>query len=182
MLKHILILFAFTLTQISCSFEDEQGAYRPIELTPDEREVSELEKRELLQIEDIKIGSGSIAASGRRIIADITVLSSRTLPEKRGPTEILLGKKTGTDRGTATLSQLREFQKVSNQENPEGSLKPALFMKVRCESVRTRSETGTRSREVRRHTRAVCRRAERRDCQSQPRIRACSRSFMNNAG
>ena len=79
-------------------------------------------------------------------------------------------------------SQPREFQKVSTQENPEGSLKPALFMKVRCESVQTRSETGTRSREVRRHTRAVCRRAERRDCPSQPRIRACSRSFMNNAG
>ena len=27
----------------------------------------------------------------------------RTLPEKRGPTEILLGRKAGTDRGTATL-------------------------------------------------------------------------------
>jgi len=40
------------------------------------------------------------------------------------------------------LSQPREFQKVSIQENPEGSLKPALFMKVRCESVQTRSETG----------------------------------------
>jgi hypothetical protein len=55
-------------------------------------------------------------------------------------------------------------------------------MKVRCESVQTRSETGTRSREALRHTRAVCRRAERRDCPSQPRIHACSRSFMNNAG
>jgi len=36
------------------------------------------------------------------------------------------------------LSQPREFQKVSTQENPEGSLKPALFMKVRCESARKR--------------------------------------------
>ena len=57
-----------------------------------------------------------------------------------------------------------------------------MFMKVRRESVWTRSETGTRSREALRHTRAVCRRAERRDCPSQPRIHACSRSFMNNAG
>jgi len=51
-------------------------------------------------------------------------------------------------------------------------------MKVRRESAQTRSETGTRRRKALRHTRAVCRRAERRDCPSQPRIRACSRSFM----
>jgi hypothetical protein len=37
-------------------------------------------------------------------------------------------------------------------------------------------ETDTRRRE------AVCRRAERRDCPSQPRIRARSRNFMNIAG
>ncbi len=43
-------------------------------------------------------------------------------------------------------------------------------------------ETGARRREALRHIRAVCRRAERRDCPSQPRIRACSRSIMNNAG
>jgi len=55
-------------------------------------------------------------------------------------------------------------------------------MKVRCESVQTRSVTGTRRHEALRHTRAVCRRTERRDCPSQPRIRAWSRSFMNNAG
>ena len=55
-------------------------------------------------------------------------------------------------------------------------------MKVRRASVQTRSETGTRRYEALRHTRAVCRRAERRDCPPQPRIRACSRSFMNNAG
>ncbi len=48
--------------------------------------------------------------------------------------------------------------------------------------VRGGRETGTRRREALRHTRAVCRRAEWRDCPSQPRIRACSRSVMNNAG
>jgi len=51
-------------------------------------------------------------------------------------------------------------------------------MKVRRESVQMRSEMGTRKREALRHTRAVCLRASRRDCPSQPRIRACSRSFM----
>src|SRR5713101_3643298 len=55
-------------------------------------------------------------------------------------------------------------------------------MKVRRESVQTRSETDTRRREALRHTRAVCRRAERQDCPSQLRIQACSRSFMNIAG
>ena len=64
-----------------------------------------------------------------------------------------------------------------------GSLyEPALFVKVRRESVQTQSETGTRRRETLRHTRAVYRRAERRDCPSQPHIRTCSRSLMNNAG
>ena len=43
-------------------------------------------------------------------------------------------------------------------------LEPALFMKVRSESVQTRSETDARRREAVRHTHAVCRRAERRDC------------------
>jgi len=51
-------------------------------------------------------------------------------------------------------------------------------MKVRRESAQTRSETGTRRHEALRHTLAVCRRAEGRDCPSQPRIRGCSRSFM----
>lgn len=73
MLKRTLILFALTLTQISCSFEEEQGAYRPLEFTPYLQDISELEKRELFKIEDIKIGNGPIAASGRKIIADITV-------------------------------------------------------------------------------------------------------------
>ena len=59
---------------------------------------------------------------------------------------------------------------------------PALFMKVRCESMQTRRETGARRRKALRHTRTVCRSAERRDCLSQQRIRACSRRFMNNAG
>ena len=52
---------------------------------------------------------------------------------------------------------------------------PALFMKIRRESVQTLSETGTWRREALRHARAVCRRAERRACPSQPRIRACSK-------
>jgi hypothetical protein len=47
---------------------------------------------------------------------------------------------------------------------PVTAVQPALFMKVRRESVRTRSETGIRRREDLRHTRAVCRRADRRDC------------------
>ena len=51
-------------------------------------------------------------------------------------------------------------------------------MKVHRENVQTRNETGTRSCEVLRRTRAICRRAERRDCLLQPRIRACNRNFV----
>ena len=46
----------------------------------------------------------------------------------------------------------------------------------------SRSSDGDRHQEEGCQSPAVCRRAERRDCPSQPRIRACSRSFMNNAG
>jgi len=56
-------------------------------------------------------------------------------------------------------------------------------MKVRRQSVQTRSETGTwrpvdRHREEECQSPTVCRGTEGRDCPSQPRIRACSRSFM----
>jgi hypothetical protein len=57
-----------------------------------------------------------------------------------------------------------------------------LFMKVRREGVQTRSEAGTQRRKAPRHTLAVCRRVERRDCPSQSRIRAYCRSCMNNTG
>jgi hypothetical protein len=47
-----------------------------------------------------------------------------------------------------------------------GRVPARIIHEVRRESVETRSEMGTRSREVLRHTRAVCRRTERRDCLS----------------
>ena len=56
-----------------------------------------------------------------------------TLPEKRGPTEILLGRKAGTDRGTATL--------VAAEGIPEGFC-PG-------ESGRVALETGERERQRR---------------------------------
>ena len=57
-----------------------------------------------------------------------------------------------------------------------------MIQKVRHERVRTRSEMGFLRREALGHTRAVRQRAERRDSPLQPRIRACSRRFMNTAG
>jgi hypothetical protein len=46
----------------------------------------------------------------------------------------------------------------------------------------SRSSDGGRHQEEGCQPPPVCRRAERRDCPSQPRIHACSRSFVNNAG
>ena len=44
------------------------------------------------------------------------------------------------------------------------------------------SSDGDRRQKEGRQSPTVCRRAERRDCPSQPRIRACSRNVMNNTG
>lgn len=73
MLKRGLILFILALTQVSCYISEESGGYKPVELSSEWRQGLERSKRELLQLEDIKIGDGPIAALGRKVTADIEV-------------------------------------------------------------------------------------------------------------
>ena len=64
MLKRVLILLVLALSQIACTTEDneEVGLYRPAGLPPESREGWERLKREFIQIEEMKIGTGPIAA------------------------------------------------------------------------------------------------------------------------
>lgn len=76
MLKPIVVLLALILTQSGCSafggYTDEN--FRPYPPS-DETTRQDLErlKREFLQIEDLKIGTGPIAAFGRKITADVVI-------------------------------------------------------------------------------------------------------------
>ncbi len=75
MLKRILILFTLvlTLTQAGCTIEDGGEMYKPSLVTSESREILEGLKRKFLQLEDVKVGDGPIAAWGRKIEADIEV-------------------------------------------------------------------------------------------------------------
>ena len=88
MLKSIVALIILILTQSGCSvfggYTDE--IYRPAG-PPPENMRQELEglKREFLQIEDLKIGTGPLAAHGRKVTAQIAVRYSNGTLAYRGP-------------------------------------------------------------------------------------------------
>lgn len=75
MLKLIVVLMTLMLTQSGCSVFGEytDEIYRPYPPPEKVREKHELLKREFLQIEDLKIGKGPLAAYGRKIMADVVI-------------------------------------------------------------------------------------------------------------
>jgi hypothetical protein len=73
MLKHILTLLILVIAQSGCTFYEEVGSYKPATFKPDGVESYERLKHELLQLEDIKVGDGPIAAAGRKVTAEIAV-------------------------------------------------------------------------------------------------------------
>lgn len=85
MLKRALFLLIVGLAQAGCSVEEGVGPYKFTPLTDENRKESERDKRDLLQIEDIKIGSGPLAAWNRRIEADIEVRYTDGTVAYRGP-------------------------------------------------------------------------------------------------
>jgi hypothetical protein len=93
MLKRTLILFTLVLalTQFGCSIEEGSGAYNPVPLTEQVRQELEGLKRDFLKIEELKIGSGSLAAWGRKIEADIEVRYSDGTVVYRGPIWVYIG-------------------------------------------------------------------------------------------
>ena len=75
MRKLIVVLMTLMLTQSGCSvlggYTDE--VFQPYPSLEQERQDLERLKREFLQIEDLKIGRGPIAAFGRKITADVVI-------------------------------------------------------------------------------------------------------------
>lgn len=68
MLKRIWILLILALSQIAYTTEgnEEVGLYKPAGLPSESREGWEQLKREFIQIEELKTGTGPIAAWGAR--------------------------------------------------------------------------------------------------------------------
>jgi hypothetical protein len=91
MLKHALILLILALAQAGCYTSEETGAYKPAELSVESRQGLERLKREFLQIEEIKIGDGPVAARGRKISADIEVRYTDNTLVYRGPAVAYFG-------------------------------------------------------------------------------------------
>ncbi|TKB65643.1 MAG: hypothetical protein E8D47_08195 [Nitrospira sp.] len=73
MLKRTLILLTFILAQAGCTFYEEHGSYQPSPFVPEAVQHYERLKRDLLQLEDLKVGEGPVAAAGRKVIAEIVV-------------------------------------------------------------------------------------------------------------
>ena len=75
MLKLIVVFMALVLTQSGCGvfggYTDK--AFQPSSPPDNMRQEDERLKREFLQIEDLKIGRGPLAAHGRKITADVTI-------------------------------------------------------------------------------------------------------------
>jgi hypothetical protein len=73
MFTRLLLVLIIALSQTGCKVEEEVGFYQPYPLSIEGRQVLERLKKDLLKIEDIKIGDGPIAAWGRKVTADIEV-------------------------------------------------------------------------------------------------------------
>ena len=73
MLRRVLIYSILVLAQAGCSVEEGVGPYRITSMTDETRQGLERQKREILKIEDIRIGDGPLAAWGRQLKANIEV-------------------------------------------------------------------------------------------------------------
>ena len=85
MLKRTLILLTFILAQAGCTFYEEHGSYQPSPFVPEAVQHYERLKRDLLQLEDLKVGEGPVAASGRKVTAQIAVRYSDGTLVYEGP-------------------------------------------------------------------------------------------------
>jgi hypothetical protein len=93
MLKHALIILILALAQFGCGCEYGEGKW-PYEGTPMSdkgQQEGERIKRELLQLEDIKVGDGPVAAGGRKIAADLEVRYADGALVYRGPAFTYVG-------------------------------------------------------------------------------------------
>ena len=114
MIRHALLLTILVLAHTSCVTGIEyEGGFRPLSVNSKEREMFEAKKREFLQIEDLKIGTGPLAAYGRKITADVVIryASDGTLAYK-GP----MLTYWGTSGGVFIHNSLREAGALDLQQ------------------------------------------------------------------
>lgn len=78
-----LALLLFGLVQAGCTHEI--WSFQPAPYRPEAIQHYERLKRELLQLEDLKVGDGAVAASGRKVTAEITVRYSDGTLAYEGP-------------------------------------------------------------------------------------------------
>lgn len=83
MFKRSLAFVLFGLVQAGCTHEI--WSYQPAPFSPEAVQHYERLKRELLQLEDLKVGDGAVAASGRKVTAEITVRYSDGTLAYEGP-------------------------------------------------------------------------------------------------
>lgn len=83
MLIRLLLIATVALSQTGCGFRFD--TFTPRELHKNSREGFESEKRQFLKLEDIKVGTGPLAAWNRRIEADLEVRSVDGKLIFRGP-------------------------------------------------------------------------------------------------
>lgn len=86
-MTHLLFVLIIALSQTGCNVEEEVGLYEPVKLSSESRDNLGRLKREFVQIEDLQIGTGPVAAFGRKVIADIEVryANGDGKPIYRGP-------------------------------------------------------------------------------------------------
>ena len=114
MLKSVLIVLivSFALTQVACAMDEGGPMYEPAPVSAQHILGAERSKRELLQLEDLRIGDGPVAAWGRKISADIEVRYADGTPIYQGPAYAYYGM-----NGTVTIhNSLRERGALSRQQ------------------------------------------------------------------
>jgi hypothetical protein len=88
MLSRLSLVLVLVLTQVACAgaVEEEVGIYyNPVEPISGMPQGIARWKREFLQLEDLKIGDGPLAARGRKVSADIEVRYADGTLIYRGP-------------------------------------------------------------------------------------------------
>ena len=113
MLKRILIIFVLALTQAGCDTEYGANFYPfSVEDLSSVRTRLEREKRELLKIEEIRVGNEPVAAWGRRIKADIEVRYTDGSIVYNGPIVTYYGFEIGLTTGDG----LKDSHLLSNAQ------------------------------------------------------------------
>lgn len=112
MLKRITIILILALTQVACAVDEGGPMFEPAPISAQHLEGAEWAKRELLHLEDIKVGNGSVAAWGRKISADIEVRYANGTLIYQGPIYAYNGV-----NGTVTIhNSLRKSGALSRQQ------------------------------------------------------------------